>query len=507
MSFSVPLSSRPFGSLLAFGLALLVPVLPLSAQPDDRDASNALDLKIDREPIARTNRDRPSYAPIVDQVSRSVVSVHSTRPAREQRMGSHPLQDDPMFRRFFGQPGPATPPTPLRGLGSGVVVTSDGYILTNNHVIEGADEVQVSFGESTRRFDAEVIGGDALADVAVLKIEPDEALEPMVLADSEQLHVGDQVLAIGNPFGVGRSVTSGIVSAIGRGNLGIKAIEDFIQTDAAINRGNSGGALIDIDGRLVGINTAILSGRGGAFSGVGFAIPINLARGIAEQLVSTGEVTRGFLGVTVQELTPDLATQLEVESGALVADVSEDSPAAAAGLEPGDVITRVNDTPIRDGRHLLLAVSQMAPESEVDLKFVRNGESQSAETELEARPDRFAQEGGRSRPGEDDEEGVLDGVAVSDLTPRLRSQLQVPDRVDGAVVARIDPTVPAARQGLRRGDLIVGLNRQPVENAAEAVRISEQITGSRVLVRIWREGRAQFLVVDESEATPEERPS
>jgi serine protease Do len=407
--------------------------------------------------------------------------------------------DDPILRRFFGVPGAPggaqIPERTQRGLGSGVIVSADGYIITNNHVVEGADDVKVSIGESIQRHDATVVGTDELADIAVLKIEATD-LSPATLGDSDQLKTGDTVLALGNPFGVGLSVSSGIVSALSRGNLGIEQIEDFIQTDAAINTGNSGGALIDSAGRVIGINTAILS-RSGGFAGVGFAIPINLVRSVAEQIVDTGKVERGYLGVLPQALTAELATQFETGVGALIAEVTPGSAAEKAGLQAGDIITKVNGLEIRDPRQLLLTVSQIAPGSSAEIEYMRNGKTMTATARLERRPEQSLA-GTEGQRGGDDDDGVLDGVAVTNITPQVRDQMSIPPRIQGAIITQVDPTSPSARQGLRPGDVILELDRQPVRNAEEAVRLSEEIKGPKVMVRIWREGRSQYLVIDES---------
>ena len=466
---------------------------PVAADRDDRPP---LKLNIDSKPINRNEPERVSHAPVVEKTSPSVVFVYSTKQVRAQEM--HPFMDDPVLRRFFGVPGnqgsrPAD--RTQRGLGSGVIISLDGYILTNHHVVEGADDVKVSIGESIRRYDATVVGKDDLADIAVLKIEADD-LTPAVLGDSEQLKVGDVVLAIGNPFGVGMSVSSGIVSALSRGNLGIEQIEDFIQTDAAINMGNSGGALIDAAGRVVGINTAILS-RSGGFAGIGFAIPINLVRNVAEQIVNTGKVTRGYLGVAPQALTAELAAQFQTNRGALVAEVTPGSAAEKAGLQAGDIITEVNDLEIRDPRQLLLTISQLAPGSSARIQYLRDGKTHTATAQLERRPEQALAGTGGERQGSDDD-GVLDGVGVTDITPQVRQQLEIPSRIQGAIITHVDPSSPSASQGLRPGDIIMELDRRPVKDAAEAVRLSEEIKGPKVVVRIWREGRSQYLVIDES---------
>jgi serine protease Do len=456
-----------------------------------------LRLQIDTRTINRNAPDRISYAPIVSKTAASVVYVYSTRRVRGQDLT--PFMNDPRLRQFFDIPGHSnrTPDRTERGLGSGVVISTDGYILTNNHVVEDADEVTVSIGESTKKYTARVIGRDSLADIAVLKIEPNGALVPATLGDSDQLQVGDVVLAIGNPFGIGQSVSRGIVSALGRGELGLEQLEDFIQTDAAINPGNSGGALIDSDGRVVGINTAILSSSGG-FNGVGLAIPINLVRFVAEQIVTKGRVDRGFLGVSTQDLTEDIATTFNSDRGALVNEITPDSPAEKAGLKPGDVILKVNDKDVRDGRHLQLLITQLAPGTEVNLQYLRDGKPANLRVVLGLRPNQSANErrGGSQTPGND--VGVLNGVGVDDITPELRQQLGIPARVSGAIVTSIDPDSASAGQGLREGDVIMELDRRPVRNAEDAVKLSEEIKGPKVTVRVWRANGTRYLVIDES---------
>jgi serine protease Do len=528
-------------TLLAFGSGLT----PLAAATDPKPAPNAearpnakssgkkltgdadakpdekrppLKLAIDRKPINRDAPDRVSYAPIVKKTAGSVVFVYSTKTVKGQDLT--PFLNDPMLRRFFDQlPGGRggrggggggsgggggggtrrggsnrLPDQVQQGLGSGVIITADGYVLTNNHVVEDADDVKVSIGESSKKYDAKVIGRDSLADIAVLKIEA-TGLTPAVFGDSEQLQVGDVVLAIGNPFGVGQSVSRGIVSALSRG-VGIELYEDFIQTDAAINPGNSGGALIDSDGRVVGINTAILS-RSGGFAGVGFAIPINMVRSIVEQIVNTGKVDRGFLGVRLQELDADLISQFHAEAGALVSEIEADSPAEKAGLKPGDVITKINDTEIRDDRHLMLTISQLAPDSPAVIQYLRDGKPRTANVKLAHRTDDSVAAGGE-RSGGTKDVGVLNGVTVGDITADLRQQLHIPAHIQGAVITEIDPDSPSAQQGLREGDVIVQLDGRDVKNAEEAVKLSEEIKGPKVTALVCRDGRNRFLVIDEA---------
>jgi serine protease Do len=503
---------------------------PAAAASTDGDRA-PLKISVDSKAINREGYDRVSYAPIIKRTASSVVYVHSSKTVKGQDLSQY--FNDPLFRRFFGIPGApggddedgtlqpdekgrtprslpksknrkgggsggGTPPrsrTPdqvQQGLGSGVVITADGYILTNNHVIEGADDVKVSIGEAAKRYEAKVVGRDSFADVAVLKIEA-TGLTPATFGDSEQLQVGDVVLAIGNPFGVGQSVSRGIVSALSRG-VGIGPIEDFIQTDAAINPGNSGGALIDTEGRLVGINTAILS-RSGGFAGVGFAIPINLVRNIAEQLVNKGKVDRAFLGIAPQDLTEDLISQFGAEKGAIISEVTTDSPAEKAGLKAGDVITKINATEIRDSRHLLLTISWLAPESEVTVEYLRNGKKATVDARLARRPDQLAE---ADAPAPEKDEGVLNGVGVGDITKEIRDQLNLPARIRGALITSVEPDSPSGKQGLKEGDIILELDRRPVANAEQAVKLSEEIKGPKVLVLIWRNGRTRYLAIDES---------
>ncbi len=495
---------------------------PAVERTDEKRAP--LSLKTDSKPIDREAPDRISYASVVKRTAASVVYVYSSKTVRGQDLA--PFLNDPRLRRFFdqlvprddadeltgpgsggrsapkgnnrkggGNPAPRSrsPDRTQQGLGSGVVITSDGYILTNNHVVEDADDVKVSVGDSNKRYEAKVVGRDPLSDLAVLKIEATN-LAPATFGDSAQLQVGDVVLAIGNPFGVGQSVSRGIVSALSRG-VGIGLDEVLKGPDAAINPGNSGGALLDTDGRVVGINSAILSGTGG-FAGVGFAIPINLVRFVAEQIINTGRVERGFLGVRTQELTEDLTAQFGTERGALITEVTEDSPAEKAGIKSGDIITSVNAVEIRDSRHLPLVVSQVAPGGEVTIELLRAGSKTTVTAKLARRDeDKIA---GNDRPAPEKEEGVLNGVGVGDITPEMRTQLQIPARIKGAIITNVEPDSPSAKQGLKEGDIIMELDRRPCTNSAEAVQLSEEIKGPKVLVLLWRGGRTQYRTIDES---------
>jgi serine protease Do len=306
------------------------------------------------------------------------------------------------------------------------------------------------------------------------------------------------VLAIGNPFDIGQTVTMGIVSATGRNDLGIVSYEDFIQTDASINPGNSGGALVDAQGRLVGINTAILSGTGGN-QGVGFAIPVNLSRGIMDRLISDGKITRGFLGVGLQPLTPVLAERFGVKdqtTGALVTGVEEGTPAAEAGFKPGDVIVEYNGKKVADSRQLRLLVSQTPPKTKVSFKVLRDGKNKNFNVTLTSLPTERTMSGSLRRPTpEEHENETLDGVEVGDLDPRTRKENSIPNHIRGALVTNVDPDSTAFEAGLRPGDVILEMEKKPITNAEEAVDMSNTFQGDNILLRVWRNGGATYIPV------------
>jgi serine protease Do len=356
-------------------------------------------LNIADSPVPRENRPELSFAPVVKKVSPSVVNIYTAKTVQQNPHLSR-LSEDPIFRQFFGEAeGYGRVPRERReqSLGSGIIASQDGYILTNNHVVQGANEIKVELADERTVLDAKIVGTDPQTDVAVIKIEA-QKLPTITFTNSDQIEVGDVVLAIGDPFGVGQTVTMGIVSAKDRAGMGIVDYEDFIQTDASINPGNSGGALVDIDGRLVGINTAILSRTGGN-QGIGFAVPVNLARYIMERLISDGKVTRGYLGVKIQTLTPELATQLKLsgQTGALIGEVTPNSPAEKAGLKKNDVIIEFDGKGLTDSRHFRLMVAEKPPGSEVGVKVFRDGKQQTFTVELGELPsDDLFQSGGPS---------------------------------------------------------------------------------------------------------------
>jgi serine protease Do len=496
--------------------AMLFPALALPAFSSDPETTSKgrapAKLNLQSTPLDRESKAPISYAPIVKRVAPSVVTIYSTVTVR-QRSGLGPFLDDPILRRFFGddsgQPGPSRSRRE-QSLGSGVIVSSDGYILTANHVVQGAESVKVALAAGDKEFKATVIGADPPTDIAVLKIESNKPLPAVAIADSDRLEVGDVVLAVGNPFSVGQTVTLGIISALGRGGLGIAGYEDFIQTDAAINPGNSGGALVDAQGRLVGINTAILS-RSGGFQGVSFAVPINMGRYVMERLIATGKVARGYLGVSIQPLTPELAKEFDLpdeSSGALVGEVTSKSAAAKAGIKDGDVIVELNGKKVTDPRSLRLLVAQGLPGTKVTLKVLRSeGGHKPAEKTLSATlaelPEEFSIGQSRSREDEGRQPAadLLDGVEVGDLDPAARRELGVPRQMRGALVTNVEAGSTAAEAGLRPMDVIVEINRQPVRSADEAIALSEKVSGDRVLLRVWSRtangvGGMRYIVVE-----------
>src|SRR4051812_36832523 len=370
-------------------------------------------VKVDDTPLNREVKARTSFSPIIKRVGPSVVNIYSTMVLREKSTRGT-IGDDP-FRRFFGEEPDNQKPRSMRSqsLGSGAIVSPDGYILTANHVVEGAEKVKVSLGSGEKEFDAKTVGTDPATDIAVLKIEAND-LPPITIADSDKIEVGDAVLALGNPFELGRTVTLGIVSGTGRGGFGINAYEDFIQTDAAINMGNSGGPLVDAQGRLVGVNTMIFS-RSGGFSGVGFAVPSNLARYVMDRLISEGKVTRGYLGLHLQpDLNGDLAKQFNLPNteGALVTMVEPGSPAAKAGFKDGDFITEVNGKKVADMRQLRLIVSQTVPGSKLSANVVRDGKPRTVTATVGQMPEGDLAKEGRPRSSDRNqgEMDALDGV-------------------------------------------------------------------------------------------------
>jgi serine protease Do len=439
------------------------------------------------------------FAPVVKKVLPTVVNIASSRVSKVPTEFFGQLPDDPMFRQFFGNDfnrqfrAPRQAPEQReQGLGSGIVMTQDGYIVTNNHVVDGASNVTVTLADK-REFKARVIGTDPKSDIAVLKIDATN-LPSITVADSSKVQVGDYALAVGDPFGVGQTVTMGIVSATGRSHLGIEQYEDFIQTDAPINPGNSGGALVNDRGELIGINTAIIAHGSEGNQGIGFAIPANMARNVMEQIVEHGKVTRAYLGIVPQDVTPDLAKQFgEKEArGALVADVGAGSPAQKSGLERGDIILEVNGKPVADSNDLRMTISMMPPDSEANLKVLRNGSEKEIAVRLSTLPTEQA-----AAHSEDNSNGsassALAGVSVENLDADSAHELGLSPNTKGVVVTDVDPSSEAAEAGLRRGDVIQEVNRQPVNNTADFERAVRSSKDKKPLLLVDRNGSTIYL--------------
>jgi len=493
-----------FVGALAIGVSGLAWIHPSQAK-EETAAAAPIHLKVNEQPVSRDARAVTSFAPVVKKVAPSVVKVFVTGKAKVVPSAEFSPFEDPFFRRFFGDGfggrGGRNMQTPKEhGLGSGVIVSKDGYILTNNHVVDNADEVKVALNDG-REFTGKIVGKDPKSDVAVLKVDAKD-LPAIEIANSDQTEVGDVVLAIGNPFGVGQTVTTGIISAKDRGNLGLD-YEDFIQTDAAINPGNSGGALVDAEGRLIGINTAILS-RSGGYQGIGFAVPANQARNVMEGLVKDGRVVRSYLGVNIQDLTPALANEFDLKntSGVVVSDVVPKSPADKAGFKAGDVITDFNGKPVQDSRHLKLQTSQTAPGTTVPIKILREGKSKTLEVALKELPSSDVASNSRKGGEEGGASDSLNGVAVSDLDNAVRHELNLPTGVKGALVQDVTPDSAAYEAGLRRGDVIQEINRKPVSSADDAVKLTDNLKDKKILLRVWSKdkGGSRYVIVDESKA-------
>jgi serine protease Do len=436
-----------------------------------------------------------AYERIAKAVTPAVVYISTTQVMTVQQS---PFFSDPFFRRFFGNmPGAVPQQRVLHALGSGVIVSPLGYIVTNNHVIAKASDIQVMLSDK-RTFKAKVIGADKPTDLAVIKIDASN-LPVASWGNSQDLDVGDIVMAFGNPFGQNFSVTRGAVSALGRSGIeGPGSLENFIQTDAAINPGNSGGPLVNVKGQVVGINTAILSGNSGpggegSFLGIGFAIPSNTVKHVMEDLIKTGKVSRGYLGVYVGNLTAGLAKEFDVPdtSGALVQNVEPDSPSAKAGVQNGDVVRKYNGQTVSDASALTAMVTQTDPGATVTLSVLRNGKPMDIKVTLGERP---ANAGATPGQGQAPSGSALEGISIQNLTPSLRDQLGIPSGVIGVMISSVDPNSAAAQAGIGQGDIIESINRQPVHNVNDFNRLASEAKG-QVLLRINRQGEGMFVVI------------
>jgi serine protease Do len=417
-------------------------------------------------------------------VNISIIGTHE----QEIPFSQSPFFDDPFFRRFFGdpfqQPKQPLPKRREEGMGSGVIISADGYIVTNNHVVEAGDEIQVVLGNK-RKFEAKLIGTDPKTDLAIIKIEATD-LPFLTWGDSTHLQVGEMVIAVGNPFGLNQTVTMGIISAVGRAHVGIVDYEDFIQTDAAINPGNSGGALVNLQGELIGINTAIFT-RSGGYMGIGFAIPSNMAKTVANSLKEHGKVVRGWLGVSIQEVSHELADQFDAPDtdGALVSDVVKDSPAEEAQFQRGDIIREFDGRLIKNPTKLRGYVAETLPGTKVEVQVLRDGQSKTLTVEIGEMPKHLASSGTRRTVGEDH---ALSGLTLKPVPP----DQAYGDK--GVLVSGVDRESRAARAGIRKGDIILEINRTPIRDMADFDQVTNQLDADDSVLILLRRGNATIFL-------------
>jgi len=500
--------------IFRFASLFLIAVLSLSSAsaqnsswwPFGKD-SKTTEIVVNQEPVKRDAPFTTSFSSIVKKTAPSVVNIKTTTTIKINNRRLSPL-NDPLFRRFFGDQLPGLEedsgedssgnPSQRKtyGLGSGVIVSKDGYIVTNNHVINQADEIIIDIpSQKHKEYKATIVGTDSRSDLAILKIEASD-LPSIIIGDSDKIEVGDVVLAIGNPFGLGQTVTQGIVSALGR-SLNREAYEDFIQTDASINQGNSGGALVDAEGRLVGINTAIGSPTGGNV-GIGFAVPVNLVRSVMEQIIQGGKVRRGYLGVVIDSLNNDMAASFGLKSphGALVTDVSNDGGAKSAGIKQGDVITEFNGKPVESPSELRLKVAREKPGDKIKLKVFRDSKPKEFDVILAELPDKpgliespIEKEVVPPQKGE-----LFAGIKIEELSPALRKKINIPSDVKGVVISEVDPSGPAAEADIPPGSVLVEVGTKGVSSVKEA---QEAIRNSKGKVRLllWIQGYFRYKII------------
>lgn len=433
------------------------------------------------------------FSSVVKEVSPSVVNVRVSKKVKSPGGVGRGMPFDffggSPFGQFFESPPGGGEDFLEQGTGSGVIVSADGYILTNNHVVAGADEITVKTTDG-KEFKARVVGTDPHTDLAVIKVDA-AGLTAAKLGDSDQVEVGEWVLAIGSPFDLSNTVTSGIISARGRANVGLADYEDFIQTDAAINPGNSGGPLVNLDGEVIGINSAIAT-RTGGYMGIGFAIPINMAKNVMDQLIKTGKVTRGWLGVYIQPITPELQKQFGLKSteGALLSDITAGGPSEKAGLKRGDVIVRFKGQPVKDTNQLRNAVAATKVGADAEVVVVRDGKEKTFAVKIGELPGKDAAGGGQVGEGF----GTELGFSVQNLTPEIRQRLAIPEGLEGVVVMDVKQASDAYQKGLRQGDVIVEINRIPVASVTDFNRIIGGVkVGDQVLLVVVTEGHTRYV--------------
>lgn len=436
-------------------------------------------------------------AEVAKAVTPAVVNISSTRVIKQKgQTVPSPFFNDPFFKQFFGDQffQRQLPPRERReqSLGSGVIVASNGYIVTNNHVVEHATEIKVLMSDR-REYVGKLIGTDPKTDVAVIKVEA-TGLPYVPWGDSDKLNVGEYAIAVGNPFGLNQTVTMGIISAVGRANVGIADYEDFIQTDAAINPGNSGGALVNVKGELIGINTAIFSQSGG-YMGIGFAIPSNMVRTVMDSLIKAGKVVRGWLGVSVQEITPELAQQfgLKEAKGVLITETEAGGPAAKGGLSRGDVVVSFDGKAVTDSAHLRNQVAGTKVGRKVPVTVVRNGKEVALDVVIVELPVVKTE---KARDGRGADANALDALEVEDITSRLRREMNLPAEIKGVLITDVKPESAAESAGLQEGDVIEEINRQPIRNFVDYTKAARKIkAGENVLLLIFRENRHLYVTV------------
>jgi serine protease Do len=496
------------GLSAGIAVALLAGLLAVPSSPAfAQDAPAAAPAQ---DPIAALKNLGNAFADITAATSPAVVFIRYEKRLSPQAMGlgqGGQIPDD-FFERFFGAPGQPmpemrqappegdpenSPPVPV-GQGSGFIIREDGYIITNHHVVDGADNIAVQLDDG-REFDATIVGSDAETEIAVIKIDA-TGLPTLPLGDSDSLRVGELVLAIGNPFGLSHSVTAGIVSARGRSDVGLREgglIADFIQTDAAINPGNSGGPLLNLDGQAVGLNTAILS-RSGGYMGIGFAIPINMVKYVSEQLIANGKVTRGFLGIQIQDFDAEMSNFFKgVDQGVLVSEVIPDTPAAAAEIQREDVIVALNGQPVKTADSFKSRVSIIAPGQAAELTIMRNGEKIIKSVTVAAFPDDLKSGATRVEKGVSKSDSL--GISVQDLSPELAERFGF-QGVDGVVITQVDPNSPASLTGLIEGMLVQEVNRKPIKNVEEFNAALEENTSERaVLLRVRENDVSRYVTI------------